>query len=92
MMFLLNLSCSSSSSISCDNGEVVTLKDFTGLDGCRWMLVTEDNNSLEPMNLDDFIKEPKEDDNYRIEYNVRNDLASVCLVGSIIEITCASKI
>ena len=88
---LLAISCSSTSQTECENGEVITLKDFTGLDGCRWMLVTEENKSLEPMNLEDFISEPKEDEKYRIEYSIRNDLASICLVGSIVEITCATK-
>ena len=84
-------SCHSNDKGGCDNGELVTLKDFTGLDGCSWMLVKKDNSSLEPMNLPDFINKPIEGDTYIIEYRMRNDLASVCLAGSIIEITCVQK-
>ena len=84
-------SCNSSKLLNCNNGELITLKDFTGLDGCTWMLVKEDNSSLEPNNLSEFISQPVEGDTYIVEYNIRTDLASICLVGSIVKISCAIK-
>ena len=84
-------SCNSSKLLNSNNGELITLKDFTGLDGCTWMLVKEDNSSLEPINLSEFISQPVEGDTYIVEYNIRTDLASICLVGSIVKISCAIK-
>ena len=84
-------SCNSSNNEACENGELIILQDFTGLDGCSWMLVKEDNSSLEPINLSEFVSQPSEGDTYLMEYEVRTDLASICLVGEIVKITCATK-
>ena len=84
-------SCNSNNNSGCENGELVTLQDFTGLDGCSWMLVKKDNSSLEPINLTEFISQPMEGDTYEVTYEVRTDLASICLVGTIVKITCATK-
>ena len=70
---------------------MVTLKDFTGLDGCKWLLITQDNSKLEPVNLNDYIQQPKDGDVYMIEWEEQPDLASVCMAGTIAKINCAMK-
>lgn len=93
ILFILSafMSCHSQKAEECEDGEWLTLKDFSGLDGCTWMLVREDNSSLEPINLAEFISKPGEGDIYRVEYKERTDLASICLKGKIVQITCATK-
>ena len=72
---------------ACPNAELFTIKNFAGLDGCSYVLVQGDK-SFEPINLEDFVAEPTEDQTVMFEIVVREDMASICMVGTIIEITC----
>jgi len=64
---------------ACEGGEILTLVDLTGLDGCGWVFEQSDGKRLEPMNLTDKLPTP-------------TAKASICMVGSMIEIVCISPI
>ncbi len=61
-------------------------RDFSNLDGCMWVIELEDGAKLEPINLSDFDVLPLEGKKIAISYVERLDMASVCMVGTIIEL------
>jgi|LakMenE01Jun11ns_1017448.scaffolds.fasta_scaffold9614399_2 hypothetical protein len=68
-----------------------TLKNYTGLDGCGWVIKMNDGKVLEPTNLNDFISNPKENQKVKITYITENGMASICMVGKIVKITSLEK-
>lgn len=68
-----------------------TLKDFTGLDGCGWVLVLDDGSRLEPLNLGSQTIAPADGKKIWLTYKVANNSASICMVGEMVEITCISE-
>ncbi len=76
---------------ACEGGEVLTLVDLTGLDGCNWVFEQSDGKRLEPINLKDKLPTPTAKD-YMVIYKPRTDGASICMVGTMIEIVCISPI
>ncbi len=70
-----------------------TLKDYAGLDGCGFVLVLEDGEVLE---MGDFDEEPDFSFNdgmkVRISYEEMSNMASICMVGPKVNITCMEKI
>ncbi|PKP34585.1 MAG: hypothetical protein CVU00_06365 [Bacteroidetes bacterium HGW-Bacteroidetes-17] len=74
----------------CDDGVKGSFKNLTGLDGCGWVIVLEDNNQvIEPSNLNDFMIVPSEDKKIWVKYE-RAPLASICMVGEVVIINCIS--
>ena len=79
--------------ISCQDDEPdqgctnATIVDATGLDGCGWMIELFDETRLEPTNLDDFNLTLVDDLPVCIEYVEATDVGSVCMAGTIVEIT-----
>jgi hypothetical protein len=63
-----------------------TLHDYTGLDGCSWVIKLENGEVLEPVNLADFTIELEEGKKVWLKYAEQNDLASICMVGLIVKI------
>ncbi len=77
--------------ISCDkepalcDGEIGEFQDFTGLDGCGFLFVLDDDGSkLENVNLALYNIEIGK--KYCITYVERSDLGSYCMVGKVVEI------
>jgi len=69
-----------------DDAVEATLHDYTGLDGCTWVIKLENNEVIEPVNLNDFDFELNEGKLIWIKYFPRPDLGSFCMVGQIVEI------
>jgi len=67
-----------------------TLKDYTGLDGCGWVIVldkTENDGTtkLEPTNLGDFGVTMTDGQKVKLTYTDVN-AASVCMVGKVVKL------
>ena len=76
----------------CPNAVEATLKDLTGLDGCSWVLELDNGKRLEPSNLQKFDNIKLEDGKrVFVEYKTIHNAASICMVGTIIEIICISE-
>ena len=75
----------------CSNGELVQLIDLTGLDGCTWVFERFNGTRLEPVNLSSFSQPLVDSAFYKIEFQERTDLASNCMVGKIVELTCLEQ-
>jgi len=63
-----------------------TLLDYTGLDGCAWVIASE-GEVYEVLNLDAFISEPEDGMALVITYSpVEAFVGSICMVGPFIEL------
>lgn len=61
------------------------LRNYTGLDGCGWVLEIADNKILEPTNLTNFPITLSEGKTVYITYQ-STPAGSICMVGEIVEI------
>lgn len=75
--------------VLCPDAEAFEVIDFSDLDGCTWMLSSPKYDfNLDPINLIDFVSEPTEGQTIEIEFQIRDDMAGVCMSGRIVEILC----
>ncbi|HYK46157.1 MAG TPA: hypothetical protein VEV83_13350 [Parafilimonas sp.] len=63
----------------------------TGLDGCRWALRLDNGDYLEPTNLSDFDFEFVDNKSVAVNYRVRSDLVSSCMIGEVVDIICIDE-
>ena len=64
-----------------------TLRDYTGLDGCHWVIELDNGEVVEPRNVEDFIAEPVSQMRLLVEYTVEPDWVSICMVGPVVTLT-----
>lgn len=62
-----------------------TVVDLTGLDGCGLVVELADGTKLEAINLPESAQAG---DRISFDYKVKTDLASICMVGEIVELSC----
>ena len=90
-VLLLVLSCSNEDdTFLCD--EKAILRNFTGLDGCSYVLVLDDEKVLE---IGDLEVEPDFQfrDGLRVSVTYEElSSASICMVGSIVRVLCIDPI
>lgn len=72
----------------CDKGTTVTLFDYSGVYGCKWVFQTKKGILLQPINLQGFNIKPKSGKKYAINYSIQKDHANNCMAGEIIELSC----
>ncbi|MEE4176401.1 MAG: hypothetical protein V2I46_02710 [Bacteroides sp.] len=75
----------------CPEGEKAVLRDYAGLDGCRWLFELEDGQRLEPVNLHQYDVELQDGLKVTITYTEATDMMSICMAGKMVNITCISK-
>lgn len=75
----------------CPEGEKAVLRDYAGLDGCRWLFELEDGQRLEPVNLHQYDFELKDGLEVSIQFTEATDMMSICMAGKMVNITCISK-
>ena len=63
-----------------------TLQDYTGLDGCGWVLVSN-GEVLEPTNLDAFLDAPEDGMRLEVDYDLAENVFSICMVGPMVVLT-----
>ena len=88
LIITMAFSCSSTDNDCADS--LAEIRDMSNLDGCTYVLVMnlEDEwRTLEPINLDSFGITPSNGLEVCISFEVRSDLASICQVGEIVELT-----
>ncbi|MCB9034571.1 MAG: hypothetical protein H6553_12090 [Chitinophagales bacterium] len=74
----------------CPGAKKATLKDFTGFDGCTWIIQLEDGTYLEPKNLDKFNITLEDNKKVWIRYETQMG-ASICMVGDIVNLLCITE-
>ena len=86
--------------ISCDDNDKTivcdikaTLRDYTGFDGCGFVLVLQDEEVLE---MGEFDEEPIfqffDGMEVSISYEEMQAMTSICMVGSVVRIRCIERI
>ncbi|MCE2963622.1 MAG: hypothetical protein ACK5UE_05885 [Chitinophagales bacterium] len=73
----------------CPNYKYGTVVDMNGLDGCGFNIRLDDGNILEPTNLAAYPKVKINNQRIRFTYKEVDSIASICMVGVMVEITCA---
>ncbi|GEO05104.1 hypothetical protein AAE02nite_27680 [Adhaeribacter aerolatus] len=83
-------------------GTLATVRNLTGLDGCGFVFELDNGTKLEPyipaQNTTDGQQSPLKNfplaDGQRVSitYQVRQDVGSICMAGSIAEITCLETV
>ncbi len=67
------------------------LKDYTGLDGCKWVIELAKGERLEPVNLGDFKINLVDGNKVVVSYHEETDRGSICMVGKIVTIDCIEE-
>ena len=68
-----------------------TIRDYTGLDGCTFIIELDSGEKLEPVNLNDFLESPKDGQTVKITFKPEPQMASICMVGTIVSIQSLKK-
>ncbi|MFM6946948.1 MAG: hypothetical protein ACKOWW_07395 [Flavobacteriales bacterium] len=76
---------------SCENAQAATIEDYTGLDGCGLVIKLQSGQVLEATNLNDFNITPTDGLKVWVNYHELSGMASICMVGPIVEIDCLAK-
>lgn len=72
---------------------LVTIQDYSGLDGCGLLLVAKDGSKYLATNLESHLATPKDGDVLRIDYEEVDGMASICMAEKlIIRLTCLEVI
>ncbi|MEP7320732.1 MAG: hypothetical protein ABI761_02395 [Saprospiraceae bacterium] len=97
VFILIQLSCGSqkplqnNSAGTCDTEANVL--DYTGLDGCRFLLELKDGTRLIPVELDDNTFLFSENQVIKIKYNLMKDVVTACLTSAVpVNITCIQEV
>lgn len=97
-------SCSDPVDEAACGSTLATVRDYSGLDGCGWVLVKDNGEVLEPYfpprcGNDSFAEGPQIDARtlrnglrVRIGYEVMEDMASVCMAGKIVKVYCIEEL
>lgn len=88
LLLIILVSCSKST--SCTSAIKGKLKNYTGLDGCGWVIEANDK-VYEPVNLNEFDSTLL-DENQAIYFTYESfQGGSICMVGEMIQLTCVEK-
>ena len=68
------------------NIEKGKLKDYSGLDCCTWIIELNNGEFLEPVNIESFNINMKNNNKICVKYLVLNNVHSCCMFGQIVEI------
>ena len=79
---------SSENAQACENAHKAKFKDLTGLDGCGMVIQLQNGSYLEPTNLHEMDIEMTDGKKIWISYHSLPNMASICMVGDIVEIDC----
>ena len=91
-LFFIAFTCKDDIPTLCENGVPAKITDLTGLDGCSFVVELESGERLEPLNLGDFNIELVDSLEVTVSYEKVPDMASICMVGKIVRITCLELI
>lgn len=70
----------------CSNRSLVTIENHTGFDGCGWLLKLENNEILEPINLNQYNINLVDGTLAYVTYENAEGMASICMMGKMVKI------
>jgi len=65
-----------------------TVKDFTGMDGCQFLIILENGEKLQPMNEGKSKVDWKDGQRIRFDYYETTDHMSICMSGKMVIVSC----
>lgn len=77
---------------TCLNYKYGTVADMKGLDGCGFNIRLDNGTILEPTNIDDYPRIKVDNQRIQFTYQEVDNMASICMVGPMVKITCAEAI
>lgn len=77
---------------SCPDYKYGTVVDMKGLDGCGFNIRLDNGTILEPINLDNYPQIKVNNQRIQFTYKDIEDRMSICMVGPMVEITCAEAV
>ena len=69
-----------------------TIKDHSGLDGCKFLIHLENGDRLEPAEISDKRFELKNGMKIKFSYELATDLMSICMGGKLVRVTCIQEL
>jgi hypothetical protein len=95
--FILILSCSGQKQVQKDKtiskcNILATVKDFTDLDACTFILQLSNKELLQPVNIDSFKISLKDGDKVMIGYSDQKGMVSACFSGKLVKLNCIRKL
>ncbi|WP_281988700.1 hypothetical protein [Aquimarina aggregata] len=73
---------------ACSDGVNGTLIEMSVLDGCSWIIQLDAGEKLQPVNLNNFEIEKKNELKVSMVYKEVEAMAGICMVGKMVEISC----
>jgi len=93
LITILFLGCNKKADQSeCPDYKQGTVVDMNGLDGCGFNIRLDDGTILEPNNLDKYPQIKVSNKRIQFTYKDIEDRMSICMVGPMVEITCAEAV
>ncbi len=75
---------------SCE--KTATVKDNSGLDGCKYLIVLENGKRLEPLIVEDKNFKFRDGQKIRLTYEQEREMMSVCMAGQGVRVTCIEEV
>lgn len=76
---------------NCPEGVDAVLRDYTGMDGCTWVIELPDGERLEPVNFHELEFTPEDNLPIRVSFTPAEEMMSICMVGKMVNIQCISR-
>lgn len=76
--------------VSCKN--IATVKDNSGLDGCKYLIILENGSKLEPLVMEDKNFKFRDGQKIRLTYEQEREMMSICMAGQGVRVTCIEEI
>ena len=73
-------------------GTLATVKDNSGLDGCKFLIILDNDQRLEPLVVEDKSFEFKDGQRIRLNYEQEREMMSVCMSGMGVKVTCIEEV
>lgn len=87
-IILLSIAYSCETKPCCENSELGIIKDYSGLDGCTFMVELADGEKLQVLNLNDFDVKIEDGNSISISYHEVDAMAGICMAGKMVEADC----
>ena len=69
-----------------------TVKDQSGLDGCKWVIITDEGTKVNPTNIADFNIALRDGMRVYIEYVMLDGVMTTCMSGKVSKITLLEEV
>lgn len=69
-----------------------TVKDLSGLDGCKWVILTDEGTRVNPTNIADFNINLKDGMRVYIEYVMLDGVMTTCMSGKVSKLTLLEEV